>query len=234
MGHGPAETIEHAEHAAHAAHDSFDRVVTISIAMLAAGLACVTILSHKTHNMMLSRQIEAGIDSNKGANRWAQFQAYNIRGHMYKTFVDLAETDSGTVVEGKRKDVIAGWRKQAEKYEKPETGKLAEAERFAKQHDADSERKMAESEQIHHKAERLDLGDLGLQLGVVLASMAILTKRRVFWYAGVTCGIVGFLWAMTGYFEIMMPHERHAAHATPGEGHAPKSGEHGGHGTEKK
>jgi hypothetical protein len=34
--------LEHAEHAQHAAHDPFDRRVTMTIAIIAAMLACVT------------------------------------------------------------------------------------------------------------------------------------------------------------------------------------------------
>jgi hypothetical protein len=213
MGHGPAETIEHAQHAQHAAHDNFDRTVTISIAILAAGLACVTILSHQTHNAMLSKQIEAGIDSNKGTNRWGQFQAYNIRSHTYKMFVDFADTESAPPTK-ERKELLAKWQKQVDKYEK---GKMPETQKLAEGFDTDAERKMAESHHIHHKTERIDLGDLGLQLGVVLASLAILTKKRSFWVAGVACGAAGFIWAMTGYFEIGLPHQPHGTHATSSE-----------------
>ena len=100
MSHGPAETIEHAQHASHASHDGYDKLVTITIAILAAGLAYVSILSHKTHNEVLSQQINAGIDSNKGANKWAQYQATNIRFHSYKTQVELAESDPNEAQKG--------------------------------------------------------------------------------------------------------------------------------------
>jgi len=51
--------LEHAEHAQHAAHSPFDRRVTMTIAIIAAMLACVTLLSHRAHNETLALEIEA-------------------------------------------------------------------------------------------------------------------------------------------------------------------------------
>jgi hypothetical protein len=222
MGHGPAETIEHAQHAQHAAHDNYDRTVTISIAILAAGLACVTILSHKTHNLVLSKQIEAGLFRNDAADKWNEYQANNIRKHMYETDAEIADfIPSVPEKKAERDKALARWNDQITKYKKvnlPRT--MEEAKSFTKQ----SQEKFDESIHVHHKAERLDLGDLGLQLGVVLASLAILTKRRAFWAAGVVCGIAGFLWAMSGYFEIGLSHGTHETHAASHESGSSPSG----------
>jgi hypothetical protein len=54
------------------------------------------------------------------------------------------------------------------------------------------------SHEVHMRADRFDLGELALQLGVVLCSMAILTKSRYFWYSGITCSLIGFLIALSG------------------------------------
>ena len=55
----PEHQIEHAEHAAHAAGDDFNRMVTMSIAIVAAILAGVTMLGHRLHNETLISQGEA-------------------------------------------------------------------------------------------------------------------------------------------------------------------------------
>ena len=47
MSHGMEEHLEHAEHAQHAAHNPFDRRVAMSMAIVAAVLACVAMLSHR-------------------------------------------------------------------------------------------------------------------------------------------------------------------------------------------
>src|SRR3954468_3408346 len=59
MSHGPEHQIEHAEHAVHASHDDFNRKVTMSIAIVAAVLACVTMLGHRAHNETLVHQGDA-------------------------------------------------------------------------------------------------------------------------------------------------------------------------------
>src|ERR1700686_2857939 len=59
MSHGPEHQMEHAEHAAHAAGDDFNRQVTMSIAIVAAVLACVTMVGHNAHNQTLILQGEA-------------------------------------------------------------------------------------------------------------------------------------------------------------------------------
>ena len=59
MGHTAGEQVEHAEHAVHAAHDPFDRRVTVSIAIVAAFLAAVTVAGHKAHNDAFAFQGDA-------------------------------------------------------------------------------------------------------------------------------------------------------------------------------
>jgi hypothetical protein len=84
MSHGPEDHIEHAEHAVHAAGDAFNRTVTMSIAIVAAVLACVTMLGHRAHNETLRLQGEAlelqtkaSIKSTETANKWAYYQGKN-------------------------------------------------------------------------------------------------------------------------------------------------------------
>src|SRR5947208_12404287 len=84
MSHGPEHHLEHAEHAVHAAGDDFNRQVTMSIAIVAAVLACVTMLGHRAHNETLRLQGEAlelqtkaSIKSTETANKWAYYQGKN-------------------------------------------------------------------------------------------------------------------------------------------------------------
>src|SRR5260370_35199267 len=79
MSHGPEHQIEHAEHAAHAVHDDFNRKVTISIAGIAALLACVTMLGHRAHNETLQLQNEAGRMATEATDAWNYYQTKNIR-----------------------------------------------------------------------------------------------------------------------------------------------------------
>src|SRR5439155_10628177 len=68
----------------------------------------------------------------------------------------------------------------------------------------ESQKKMEESHVVHEKANRFDYGELGLQFGVVLCSLAILTKGRGFWFAGLVSAAVGTAIAMSGQFGLFM------------------------------
>ena len=212
MSHSPAQHIEHAEHAAHASHDNFDKVVTISIAIIAAVLAAVSMLGHKAHSMMLSHQMRAGIINTQASDKWNEYQAYNIRKHAYESLVEGYETlpiVPGT--EEKREKAMKRWKESFEKYVKVN---LDVTMKQAKKFDADSKHELEMSSKVHHRAERFDLGDLGLQLGVVFCSLAILTKMRLFWFGGIVASIIGFAVAMTGQFDLFMSHDDHGpAHA---------------------
>ncbi len=221
MTHGPGETIEHAEHAAHAAHDAFNRRVTISIAMVAAVLAAVTMLGHRAHNATLrlqgealQAQNEAGIASTKEANNWLEYQAYNIRSHMYQVAKEQAEFV--TAKPGKEEDLKKAadrWKAQVEKYEGigDKKGSLANTNDKAKKSKDDSDakaeeagKKLTESHKVHARADRFDFGELGLQMGVVLCSLAILTKSRAFWLLGIFGSVAGAVVAATGQFGLFM------------------------------
>src|SRR5260370_9600168 len=78
MSHGPEHQIEHAEHAAHAVYDNSNRKVTISIAGIAALLACVTMLGHRAHNETLQAQNEAGRLATEATDAWSYYQTHNI------------------------------------------------------------------------------------------------------------------------------------------------------------
>jgi hypothetical protein len=217
MTHGPGETIEHAEHAAHAAHDAFNRKVTISIAMVAAVLAAVTMLGHRAHNATLrlqgealQAQNEAGIANTKVANNWLEYQAYNIRSHMYQVAKEQAEFVTPKAgKEAELEKAAQRWKAQFEKYEGvgDKKGSLSAAMDKAEKSSKEAKDKMdeafaklEESHKVHARADRFDFGELGLQLGVVLCSLAILTKSRAFWVLGIIGSVAGAAVAVTGQF----------------------------------
>ncbi len=56
------------------------------------------------------------------------------------------------------------------------------------------------SSHYHHQADFFDLGELGVELALVLCSVAILTKRPPFWYGGLAVGGVGLVVVLIGFF----------------------------------
>jgi hypothetical protein len=50
------------------------------------------------------------------------------------------------------------------------------------------------------KADRFDGGEALLEIGLVICSITLLTKRKGFWFGGVLIGTVGIALAATGLF----------------------------------
>ncbi len=215
MEHGPEEHLEHAEHAQHAARNPFDRRVTVTIAIVAAVLAGVTMAAHRAHNDTLILQGEAtkekaqlGIQQTEIANQYAFYQAKNNRGVLFEAFLDMIAMlplKEGT--EKVHEKATAKWKKQLDKYEVELPKMLEEAERLklqAKDHEHKAAVFAEQSHDAHARAGRFDLGELGLQLGVVLCSLAILRKSRGFWYGGIAISVLGLIVALSGAFGVWM------------------------------
>jgi len=231
MSHGADHHVHEAQHAAHAAHDPFDKKVTLSIAIIAAILACVTMLSHRAHNATLALQGEANrsqtestryqtlanIDHTKASDQWSYYQAKNIR----KNEMDALGVLLGMVAvdpknEDGRKKIVEDWKTQAQRYgmEKEEITKKAKefeasAEEFqhkAKETLENVEKRVEESHLEHLRGNRYDAAELGVEIALVLSSLAVLTKRAGFWYVGIVCCSLGMLVAASALAGLFMGH----------------------------
>src|SRR5262249_30189586 len=106
------------------------------------------------------------------------------------------------------------WQSQLNDYKKELPEMKAEAEKLTQETKALQEearhvlkaggKPEQDSHEAHARGDRFDVGELGLQLGVVLCSLAILTKSRGFWFAGLICSLLGLLVALTGAFGLFM------------------------------
>jgi len=230
MAHGSTEhNLEHAEHVQHAAFNPFDRKVAMSMAIIAAGLAGVTLLSHRGHNDTLSLQTEANIQHTqaniyhtKASDQWGFYQAKKIRSHEFQAYLMMAaflpsEPGSGAA----KQKAVNYWSDQLAKYEgspdkdgKPsQDSELAgiehaahNLEKKAKEHQAQAEAKEKESHAIHHSVNWIDFGHLGLEFALVLCSVAVLTKLRAFWYSGLAVAVVGAMLALGGVYDLFEGH----------------------------
>ncbi|HVS35040.1 MAG TPA: DUF4337 domain-containing protein [Gemmataceae bacterium] len=178
--------LEEAEHAQHAAHYPFARRVALSMAIVAAALASVTLLSHRSH-------AEVQVKKTEESDSWAHYQAKKNRGNMYKADAELLRRlnkDAPDSEAGKKAaDAEKKWEEVAEKDEK-ETAQLEE----------DAKKLKEEGESAHASSNFFDLGELGIELALVLCSVALLAKNRVFWIVGIAVGVLGFCTAMSGFF----------------------------------
>src|SRR5262245_20633052 len=90
---------------------------------------------------------------------------------------------------------VVGWREMTREYRKEADEIQKKAEELQKK----GHEKLHKSEHKHHQADRLDLGELGVELALVVCSVAILSKRKGFWYAGIALCAVGTGVAATAF-----------------------------------
>jgi Domain of unknown function (DUF4337) len=80
---------------------------------------------------------------------------------------------------------------------------VKEVERYEKDKDSISDQaKELETERdlVSHRADRFDGGEVFLEMGLVICSITLLTKRRFFWFSGMTIAALGVVLAATGFF----------------------------------
>jgi hypothetical protein len=196
------EHLEHGEHAQHAAHDPFDRKVSMTMAIIAAILAAITMLGHREHTETLRLQSEANSIETRAVDKWNYFQAKNIRLHEYEAFQLLlgavAHAPGNEDAAQKAQAVWGGYIKRYKEQELPQLKEEAEKlEKEAKHYDH-------LSHLSHARTGRFDLGELGVELGIVFCSLAVLTKRNGWWHCSMVLALIGFLVAMSAFLQ--MPH----------------------------
>jgi hypothetical protein len=197
MSHGPEHHVEEAEHAQHAAHHPFDRRVAMTMAIVAAALACVTLLSHRAHNEVLQDQILAANKITEASDQWAYYQAKKNRGYMYEADAALlADVAKEPAASDGAAGQIKEWKEEAAK-DKAETKDIEEKAR--KLGEAAQEFR-EQSETAHVRGNFFDVGELGIELALILCSIAVLTKRRPFWIIGIVAGVIGIAIAAAGFF----------------------------------
>jgi hypothetical protein len=153
--------------------------ISVSMAILAVLVAVITLLGHRAHTEELLLQSRA-------SDQWSYYQAKNIRRHSYEMAVDLI-----SLVDFKDKKqadkVREKYQQQADQYTKEQ----AEIETQA----TDLEK---ESALAQRKANRFDLGEVFLEVALVIASLSLLTRQRSFWLIALASGVVGLGVAATG------------------------------------
>src|ERR1700682_4956510 len=154
--------------------------VSITISIMAVLVASVTLLGHRTHTEELLRQ-------RQGSDLWAQYQAKTVRLHETQGFSDVV-------------NIVASLDKQRgaalrEKYVKEVEHYESDKEDISKEaKELEEERDLA-----GRKADRFDGGEAFLEIGLVICSITLLTKRKLFWFGGMLIGGLGIALALTGF-----------------------------------
>jgi hypothetical protein len=166
------EAHELQEHAEHGAHESEMRPVAFTMAVLAVLVAIATVLGHRTHT-------EAVLDQNKATDQWNEYQAKKIR--QYNTGLAMDAMSVAPLADQAKAEKIAkGYADHLAKWNQD----LIETQEKAK----DLEKEVALAER---RADRFDLGEALLEIGLVITSVTLLTRRQVYWYFGMAFALAG-------------------------------------------
>jgi Flp pilus assembly protein TadB len=168
------------EQAEEARHNPNLKPVSLTMAVVAVLVAVVTLLGHRTH-------IEQVIAQSKASDQWAYYQAKGVRRHNYEAFGELLSALTS-------KDV-AREQQAREKF-------LQQAERYRdEQKEIEKEARALEQEvrMAGRKANRFNLGEVFLEIALVVTSITLLTTNRGYWVMGLAFAALGVIVASTGF-----------------------------------
>jgi len=186
MEHDPAlEAHEHAEHAEHAAHerDPFISLVSITVAILAVLAAAAGSLETVEGGRAITRSSEAVLAQDKATDAWNEYQADSLKRHMYT----IASATGGSKADAYQA-VVAQQRTAQDK---------ARAEALKAQGERDS--LVADSARHEERHHWLTGAATLIEIGIALSTVAIITRRRVFWLGALGLGLVGIALFATAY-----------------------------------
>ena len=190
------ETIEKAQEGEH--EPGFNRRIALVIAILALFLSFSETLGKSAQTEAISANVES-------SNLWAFFQAKTVRMTVVRTAAEemkiVAASASDPAVKTAMDQQIDAWQKTAARYDsEPETheGRKELTERAK---EAEEGRDLAMARYHHY-----ELSSAAFQIGIVLASAAVITGMvALAWFAG-ALGVMGVVLLALGLF---------APHAVP-------------------
>lgn len=153
-----------------------DRRVALTMAILAACLALVTLMGHRLHTdeVVLQTRVVDG---------WAYYQAKNTRSQMYAADAMLAALQGAPGAALSRT-----W-----------TAKAAQEKEQADQIRHDAEALDHETQQTARRATFFDAAEVFLEISIVLCSIALLTGGVRFWHASFLGSAIALVSAVMGF-----------------------------------
>src|SRR6516164_143210 len=154
--------------------------VAVTLSILAVLVAIATLLGHRAST-------EEIILQTKATDQWALFQAKNIRLHEMQGFADLLGTLS-PVDKEKTEALREKYLKETDRYEQEKDEVSEQAKELEKERESSSRR-----------ADRYEAGEVLLEIALIICSLALLTKKRIFWLSGIALGLIGLGTTLSGF-----------------------------------
>jgi hypothetical protein len=148
------------------------RPVAFTMSVLAVLVAVTTVLGHRA-------ETKAVLEQAKASDTWNEYQAKRNRAYDTSLITELLGV---VTVEDKdaAKKIAKGYADHQEKW--AEDFKEEQKEALA----LEEEVKLAE-----RKAKFFDLAETLLEIGLVVSSVTLLTRSRIYWYLGIGASIIG-------------------------------------------
>jgi hypothetical protein len=148
------------------------------MSVLAVMVAVTTVLGHRTHT-------EAILTQNKATDQWNYYQAHKIRSNDTALASDLL-----SVVAITDKDAARKIAKSYADHQAKWTDDLKDEQDKA-------ETLQTKVEQAEARADRFDLAEAMLEIGLVITSVTLLTRSRIYWYLGMVFSLAGVASALS-------------------------------------
>lgn len=161
----------------HAADPSL-KAVSLTMAILAVAVACVSVLTHRAH----TREI---IDQSRLSDGWAFYQSKSTRRQVAQVFSELLTTLAV-------KDATLATALQTRYVKEASRLETDGLEIMEKNHEL-----QADFTRQEHRAALFDLGEALLEAAIVVTSITLLTRKRLFWFVGFGLAAVGVGFAVS-------------------------------------
>lgn len=155
--------------------------ISLAISILAVLVAMVTVVGHRSHT-------EAVLAQAKATDQWNLYEAKKIRQDSLGVVIDQMQLQPSSNPKGTQ-DKLAEYKAHIAKWNKD----LEETSREAKEFEG-------ERDHAEKQAGRFDLGEALLQISVVLSSITLFTRRRSYFFGGITLGAAGLIVAASAWF----------------------------------
>jgi len=190
------ETIEKAQEGEHSQY--FNRRIALLIAVLALFLSFSETLGKSAQTEAIGANVES-------SDLWTFFQAKSIRLTQLNTAAEqmliAAEAASDPAAKASMQEQIDAWKKTAARYDsEPSTGE-GRKELAERAKEAEERRDLALAKYHHY-----ELASAAFQVGIVLASAAVITGALALAWLGGALGILGLALTALGLFA---PHAVH-------------------------
>ena len=157
------------------------RPVAFFMSVIAVLVAVTTVLGHRTHT-------DAVLSQAKASDKWNEYQAVKIRSSDLLAIQNLL--GAVTIAD---KDKAAKDAASYDDHQKKWAEDVPTLKKEAEELEADV--RLAE-----HRADFYDLAEALLEIGLVITSVTLLTRKQVYWYMGIVFSLAGIASAASAFF----------------------------------